>query len=136
MRSQDHLCPKRSGPTTSEVQKRVVSCLLTLMDGVAPAAAVADHSGAHINARSPDRRDLVFIIGTTSRVNEIDSAIRRPGRIDTEVCTLHCLLICYATLLLCVLLSTKHGHSVMDIDIILTDENGAGGDRSTGCDRP
>eukprot|EP00727_Mastigamoeba_balamuthi_P011626 m51a1_g7086 putative atpase aaa (863) ;mRNA; r:15089-17928 len=62
----DALCPARDA-ATSEVDRRVVSTLLTLMDGVARA----------------DRP--VFVVATTSRPATLDPALRRAGRFDREI---------------------------------------------------
>jgi len=61
----DAIAPKRS-ETTGEVEKRVVSQLLTLMDGL-------------------ESRGQVIVIGATNRQNSIDEALRRPGRFDKEI---------------------------------------------------
>ena len=61
----DSIAPKRD-KTNGEVEKRVVSQLLTLMDGM---------SG----------RGQVVIIGATNRPNTIDTALRRFGRFDREL---------------------------------------------------
>lgn len=61
----DALCPKRD-EAPSELEKRVVTTLLTLMDG----------------ANSSHR---VVVIGATNRPNALDEALRRPGRFDREV---------------------------------------------------
>ncbi|CEP10802.1 hypothetical protein [Parasitella parasitica] len=62
----DALCPKRD-EAPSELEKRVVTTLLTLMDG-----ANTEHQ-------------RVVIIGATNRPNSLDEALRRPGRFDREV---------------------------------------------------
>jgi len=49
-----------------EVERRVVSQLLTLMDGI-------------------KGRGELIVIGATNRVDSLDSAIRRPGRFDREI---------------------------------------------------
>jgi transitional endoplasmic reticulum ATPase len=49
-----------------EVERRVVSQLLTLMDGL-------------------QARGKVVVIGATNRINAIDPALRRPGRFDREL---------------------------------------------------
>merc|ERR1719235_1356294 len=61
----DSIAPKRE-KTNGEVEKRIVSQLLTLMDG--------------INARSQ-----VIVIACTNRPNTIDPALRRFGRFDREI---------------------------------------------------
>lgn len=61
----DSIAPKRE-KTQGEVEKRIVSQLLTLMDGL--------KSRAH-----------VVVIGATNRPNTIDPALRRFGRFDREV---------------------------------------------------
>ncbi|XP_056457134.1 ribosome biogenesis protein SPATA5 [Gadus chalcogrammus] len=64
----DALCPKRDG-AQSEVEKRVVASLLTLMDGIGSEA----HSGQ------------VLVLGATNRPHALDPALRRPGRFDREL---------------------------------------------------
>jgi transitional endoplasmic reticulum ATPase len=61
----DSIAPKRD-QVTSEVERRIVAQLLTLMDGLEP------------------RQNLV-VIGATNRVDAIDEALRRPGRFDREI---------------------------------------------------
>jgi transitional endoplasmic reticulum ATPase len=61
----DSIAPKRE-EITGEVEKRVVSQLLALMDGLEP-------------------RGRVVVIGATNRPNAIDPALRRPGRFDREI---------------------------------------------------
>jgi transitional endoplasmic reticulum ATPase len=61
----DAIAPKRE-KTQGEVERRIVSQLLTLMDGL--------KSRAH-----------VVVIGATNRPNSIDAALRRFGRFDREV---------------------------------------------------
>ena len=61
----DAIAPKRE-ETHGEVERRVVSQLLTMMDGL-------------------NSRGQVIIIGATNRVNAIDPALRRPGRFDREI---------------------------------------------------
>ncbi|KAG2196509.1 hypothetical protein INT47_012803 [Mucor saturninus] len=62
----DALCPKRD-EAPSELEKRVVTTLLTLMDG----ATTQNHR--------------VVVIAATNRPNSLDEALRRPGRFDREV---------------------------------------------------
>jgi len=61
----DAIAPKRE-EVQGEVERRVVSQLLTLMDGL-------------------KSRGRVVVIGATNRVNSIDPALRRPGRFDREI---------------------------------------------------
>lgn len=61
----DSIAPKRE-KTHGEVERRIVSQLLTLMDGL--------KSRAH-----------VIVIGATNRPNSIDPALRRFGRFDREI---------------------------------------------------
>ncbi|WJZ89737.1 hypothetical protein VitviT2T_008933 [Vitis vinifera] len=61
----DSIAPKRE-KTHGQVEKRIVSQLLTLMDGL--------KSRAH-----------VIVIGATNRPNSIDPALRRFGRFDREI---------------------------------------------------
>jgi AAA family ATPase len=63
----DALCPNRD-QSQSELEKRIVTCILTLMDGT---NTISD------NAR-------IFIMAATNRINSIDTALRRPGRFDRE----------------------------------------------------
>ena len=61
----DSIAPKRE-EVTGEVEKRVVSQLLTLMDGM-------------------KSRGKVVVIAATNRPDSIDPALRRPGRFDREI---------------------------------------------------
>ncbi len=61
----DAIAPKRE-EATNEVERRMVSQLLTLMDGISS-------------------RGQVIVIGATNRENSIDPALRRPGRFDREI---------------------------------------------------
>lgn len=61
----DAIAPKRE-EVTGEVEKRIVSQLLTLMDGL-------------------KARGQVVILAATNRPNAIDPALRRPGRFDREI---------------------------------------------------
>ncbi|MEM1946014.1 MAG: CDC48 family AAA ATPase [Candidatus Caldarchaeum sp.] len=61
----DAIAPKRS-EVTGEVERRVVSQLLTLMDGL-------------------KSRGQVIVIGATNRIEAVDPALRRPGRFDREI---------------------------------------------------
>ena len=61
----DAIAPKRD-ETYGEVERRIVSQLLTQMDGL-------------------KGRGKVIVIGATNRPNAIDPALRRPGRFDREI---------------------------------------------------
>ena len=61
----DAIAPKRED-VQGEVERRVVSQLLTMMDGL-------------------NSRGKVVVIGATNRVNSLDPALRRPGRFDREI---------------------------------------------------
>lgn len=60
----DSVAPKRED--SGDVERRVVSQLLTMMDGMLDTAQV-------------------FIVGATNRLNSIEPALRRPGRFDREI---------------------------------------------------
>jgi len=61
----DSIAPKRD-KTNGEVERRIVSQLLTLMDGL-------------------KQRANVVVIGATNRPNSMDPALRRFGRFDREI---------------------------------------------------
>jgi CDC48 subfamily AAA family ATPase len=61
----DAIAPKRE-ESQGEVERRMVSQLLTLMDGL-------------------KNRGNVVVVGATNRPDSIDPALRRPGRFDREI---------------------------------------------------
>ncbi|MFP4005657.1 MAG: CDC48 family AAA ATPase [Candidatus Hadarchaeia archaeon] len=61
----DAIASKRE-EATGDVEKRVVSQLLTLMDGL-------------------ESRGKIIVIAATNRVDAVDPALRRPGRFDREI---------------------------------------------------
>jgi len=61
----DSIAPKRE-EVSGEVEKRIVSQLLTLMDGM-------------------KSRGKVVVIAATNRPDSLDPALRRPGRFDREI---------------------------------------------------
>jgi len=61
----DAIAPKRED-VQGEVERRVVSQLLSMMDGL-------------------KSRGKVVVIGATNRINSVDPALRRPGRFDREI---------------------------------------------------
>lgn len=60
----DSIAPKRE--QSGEVERRIVSQLLAVMDGMMDTSQV-------------------FVIATTNRLHSIDPALRRPGRFDREI---------------------------------------------------
>ncbi len=61
----DSIAPKR-GDGTDQTEKRIVAQLLTLMDGL-------------------KSRGQIVVMAATNRPEDIDSALRRPGRFDREI---------------------------------------------------
>lgn len=61
----DAIAPKRD-EVQGEVERRVVSQMLTLMDGL-------------------KGRGKIIVIGATNRPDSVDEALRRPGRFDREI---------------------------------------------------
>jgi transitional endoplasmic reticulum ATPase len=61
----DAIAPKRE-EVQGEVERRVVSQLLTMLDGL-------------------KARGKIVVIGATNRINSLDQALRRPGRFDREI---------------------------------------------------
>ena len=61
----DAIAPKRE-EVMGEVERRDVSQMLTMMDGL-------------------KTRGKVIVIGATNRINALDPALRRPGRFDREI---------------------------------------------------
>ena len=57
---------KNRSSDASELQKRIVSCLLTLLDGI-------------------EASNDVVLLATSSKPNNLDPALRRAGRIDKEI---------------------------------------------------
>ena len=62
----DAICPRRSTDSSNAAASRVVNQLLTEMDGVVD-------------------RGRVFVIGATNRLELIDEAMLRPGRLDKKI---------------------------------------------------
>ena len=69
----DALCPKRED-SGSGVEVRVVTTLLTLLDGLTNVQSIINGDNSH-----------VIVVATTNRPNAIDPALRRPGRFDREI---------------------------------------------------
>lgn len=64
----DAIAPKRDAVGTENAEKKLTATLLALLDG---------HDATKLNR--------VFVVGTTNRQDDIDPAMRRPGRFDREV---------------------------------------------------
>lgn len=62
----DSIAPNRASDDSGEVESRVVATLLTLMDGMGASGRLV-------------------VVAATNRPNNIDPALRRPGRFDQEV---------------------------------------------------
>lgn len=62
----DSIAPKRDDKGSGEVERRIVSQMLALMDGL-------------------ESRGEIIVIGATNRPNAVDPALRRPGRFDREI---------------------------------------------------
>ncbi|KAF9899480.1 spermatogenesis associated protein 5 [Linnemannia zychae] len=86
----DALCPKRD-EAASEMEKRVVATLLTLMDGVAdkriPPKSGTATDGDDVTSfeEATKKAPRIVVIGATNRPNALDEALRRPGRFDREI---------------------------------------------------
>ena len=61
----DSLCPKRNTSSTDQ-ERRVLAQLIALFDDI------------------QNTNDKVVILATTSKLDQVDSSLRRPGRIDKE----------------------------------------------------
>ncbi|KAJ3184018.1 spermatogenesis associated protein 5 [Gaertneriomyces sp. JEL0708] len=77
----DALCPKRS-TSTSDLEKRVVATLLTLMDSMSSSVTSPDRITSSSSGSGEPR---VMVIAATNRPATIDEALRRPGRFDREI---------------------------------------------------
>ncbi|OAQ33838.1 AAA-domain-containing protein [Linnemannia elongata AG-77] len=89
----DALCPKRD-EAASEMEKRVVATLLTLMDGASDKRIPAKTGTNHLNeddTNNPSAEETtkksprIVVMGATNRPNALDEALRRPGRFDREI---------------------------------------------------
>ncbi|KAF9917294.1 spermatogenesis associated protein 5 [Lobosporangium transversale] len=94
----DALCPKRD-EAASEMEKRVVATLLTLMDGVSekktlvttenPSSSTHPYNLSATTASTLDSNNnsspRIVVLGATNRPNALDEALRRPGRFDREI---------------------------------------------------
>jgi ribosome biogenesis ATPase len=67
----DAITPKRDGGAQREMEKRIVAQLLTLMDEL-----TLQKTGGK----------PVIVMGATNRPDSLDSALRRAGRFDREIC--------------------------------------------------
>lgn len=67
----DAITPKRDGGAQREMEKRIVAQLLTSMDEL---------------SLEKTQGKPVIVIGATNRPDSLDSALRRAGRFDREIC--------------------------------------------------
>ncbi|KAI3404152.2 RIX7 [Candida oxycetoniae] len=67
----DAITPKRDGGAQREMERRIVAQLLTLMD--------------ELTMEKTDNKPVI-VIGATNRPDSLDSALRRAGRFDREIC--------------------------------------------------
>ncbi|GCF01613.1 ribosome bioproteinsis ATPase rix7 [Zygosaccharomyces mellis] len=67
----DAITPKRDGGAQREMERRIVAQLLTSMD--------------ELNMEKTDGKPVI-VIGATNRPDSLDSALRRAGRFDREIC--------------------------------------------------
>ncbi|XP_078602105.1 ATPase family gene 2 protein homolog A-like [Branchiostoma floridae x Branchiostoma japonicum] len=113
----DALCPKREN-VQSEMEKRVVATLLTLMDGVRLSGAPGQ----------------VVVLGATNRPDAVDPALRRPGRFDREVELPIPNAVQRADILSCLLRKMPHNLSPEDITRIADSAHGyVGADLTAVC---
>lgn len=64
----DTIAPKRDGADTENVQRKLTAALLAILDGIDGSAL-----------------DGIFVVGTTNKLESIDTAMRRAGRFDREI---------------------------------------------------
>ncbi|CAK9441637.1 uncharacterized protein LODBEIA_P55050 [Lodderomyces beijingensis] len=67
----DAITPKRDGGAQREMERRIVAQLLTLMDEL---------------SMDKTNNKPVIVIGATNRPDSLDTALRRAGRFDREIC--------------------------------------------------
>ncbi|QRG36070.1 hypothetical protein FDK38_000397 [Candidozyma auris] len=67
----DAITPKRDGGAQREMERRIVAQLLTLMD--------------ELTLENTDGKPVI-VMGATNRPDSLDSALRRAGRFDREIC--------------------------------------------------
>ncbi|KAL4230306.1 spermatogenesis associated protein 5 [Mactra antiquata] len=101
------LCPRRD-TSHSELEKRVVACLLTLMDGI----------------NSSDKDKFVMVLATSNKPDMIDAALRRPGRFDREIEISVPSATDRLQILQCLLLKLKHNLTDKEIQSIADSTHG------------
>lgn len=69
----DALCPSRDTQESGPISQRVVSLILSKLDEL------------NVNKTTEGRAHRVCVLAATNRPNNIDAALRRPGRFDREV---------------------------------------------------
>lgn len=70
----DIMCRSRGHANSTSMHKSVVSSLLSLIDGL------CSKEDEENDARGP-----IFVLATSARPQDIDRAMRRPGRLDAEI---------------------------------------------------
>ena len=78
------IAPKRGNDTTNEnTFDRLLSCLLTEMDGI---KYKTNHIDMVKNADDNNNNiPVIFVLGITRTMDDIDPALLRPGRLDCKI---------------------------------------------------
>mmetsp|Transcript_6827 Transcript_6827/g.16640 ORF Transcript_6827/g.16640 Transcript_6827/m.16640 type:complete len:466 (+) Transcript_6827:232-1629(+) len=75
----DSLAPRRDAVESTDADRRLVTLLLSLMD-------TARYGESFLPDYESDlSKGEIFVIATTSRINAVDKALRRAGRLDYEI---------------------------------------------------
>eukprot|EP00501_MAST-03F_sp_TOSAG23-6_P002375 GSMAST32.ASY1.ANO1.2481.1 assembled CDS len=77
----DILCPNRD--RTDAAAARRVATLLTLLDGIETYQSTSKNSDI-FNTKNTSF-GIVIVVASTNNVSDVDSALRRPGRLDIEI---------------------------------------------------
>ena len=82
------IAPKRGNDTTNEnTFDRLLSCLLTEMDGIKYKTNHIDMVKEHRNVDDNNNNNIpvIFVLGITRTMDDIDPALLRPGRLDCKI---------------------------------------------------